>query len=69
MNHGYCKNCWWWDNKVAEVFKYGKCYMHKGENEPYTPAAEDGYCPDYTNRKKEEKKCGTLEDWIKNAKQ
>lgn len=25
----------------------------------------NAYCPDYANRKKEEKKNGTLEEWIK----
>ena len=29
---------------------------------------EDSWCPDYTNRKKEEKKSGTLEDWLKTIK-
>lgn len=26
---------------------------------------EVDYCPDYINRKKEEKKSGTLNDWVK----
>ena len=49
-NHGYCKNCWW--------YKDNKCWMQ------CKTVQENSYCPDYTNRKKEEKKFGKLEDWI-----
>ena len=38
--------------------------MHNGSDKPYVPTSEEGYCPDYTNRKKEEKKAGTLENWL-----
>ena len=86
MNHGYCKNCWWWECKAAihpsnisKEFKTvwellndkpfpvcsGRCWMHVGDGEMVTMTKETDYCPDYTNRKKEEKKSGTLEDWIK----
>ena len=52
MRFGHCKNCWWW--------KEGYCYMYHNRTE------ETSYCPDYTNRKKENKEGGeTLEDWIK----
>ena len=86
MNHGYCKNCWWW--KVGEGLNFGNtskefkelyekitgrelptafgfCYTQNSELGPCKVTREDSYCPDYTNRKKEEKKNGTLEDWIK----
>lgn len=49
MNHGYCKNCWW--------YAYGWCYF-----EMYT-TKRDNYCPDYLNRKRGDKK-GTLQEWI-----
>lgn len=39
MNHGYCKNCWW--------YLSGRCYMHM------THVTERDYCPDYMNRIKE----------------
>ena len=66
MNHGYCKNCWWWEVIPTLCIEMnGKCHMHNGDTEPYTITKENSYCPDYTNRKKEEKKSGTLEDWIK----
>lgn len=38
--------------------------MQSGENEEHK-TKEDGWCPDYTNRQKEEKINGTLENWIK----
>lgn len=33
MNHGYCKNCWWW--------KEGRCYMQNGKGTPYKIINED----------------------------
>ena len=86
MNHGYCKNCWWWEcrenlhfGNISKEFKeiwerqkgkpfpttFGHCYMENSDLGPFKVTREDCYCPDYTNRKKEEKKSGTLEDWIK----
>ena len=70
MNHGYCKNCWWLEETnpkfaiitsdgLKEFPCEGLCWMHGGM------VNGDSYCPDYCNRKKEEKKSGTLEDWIK----
>jgi len=71
MNHGYCKNCWWWDywkSLGIKQTRFGKCYIHNGNHEPYVTTSEEGYCPDYVNRKKEEKKSGTLKDWINCSK-
>ena len=46
----------------------GNCYMQNdSEGHNYKRTNEMDYCPDYTNRKKEEKKAGTLEDWINNG--
>ena len=85
MNHGYCKNCWWWKyahsfyntpspnpitnlvylSKETEVGGVGKCYMQNSDAGPYTITTGNSYCLDYINRKKEEKKSGTLEEWIR----
>lgn len=71
MNHGYCKNCWWWDvyKSITIPQVKGACYMQSKNID--VPGAEyiretkaTDYCPDYTNRKKEEKKSGTLENWL-----
>lgn len=61
MNHGHCKNCWWWKEYYPG---FGKCYMHNSNEEKYIITREDGYCPDYINRKKE--KGHSLDDFIKN---
>lgn len=60
MNHGHCKNCWWWKGYCPGL---GKCYMHKSDSGAYTITEENSYCPDYINRKKEK---GSLDDFIKN---
>ena len=60
MNHGHCKNCWWW-KKYYHGF--GKCYMHKSNEGNYTITNENGYCPDYFNRKKDKEH--SLDDFIK----
>lgn len=86
MNHGYCKNCWWWKcesaihpSKISKEYREvwesltdkpfpksdGKCYMQNSNAGPYKVTKEDDYCQDYTNRKKEEKKYGTLDEFIK----
>ena len=39
MNHGYCKNCFW--------YKWGHCFMQDVETN------DNSYCLDYYNRKKE----------------
>ena len=82
MNHGYCKNCWWWDKCykpsdkdqasaiIERFFKnpepplYGRCWMKIGDGELVTMTPETSYCRDYINRKKEERKNGTLERWL-----
>ena len=75
-NHGYCKNCWWckiivehqyrWDNEGRlhknETGGEGRCYMHNDSSHPWTDVKLTSYCPDYTNRNKQEKKWGTLEE-------
>jgi hypothetical protein len=41
----------------------GNCYMHHNRTD------EDSYCPDYVNRRKENKECGmTLDEWIESQK-
>lgn len=77
MNHGYCKNCWWWHQvkshswtienaSLVEHKAHGICLMHSNTIcDFYDHANEDGYCPDYTNRKRtnREQKL-TLEQWM-----
>lgn len=50
MNHGYCKDCWWWQRNW--------CYF---EN---VKAVDMSYCPDYINRENTNKREGTLREWI-----
>lgn len=48
MNHGYCKNCWWYLGSV--------CYMQsRPKNEFIVRVKDNDYCPDYINRNKEKK--------------
>jgi len=66
-NHGKCTNCWWWRLIPITLFwteQQGLCYMQNGENGPGVATSENCYCPDYINRKKEEKKNGTLSAWL-----
>lgn len=70
-NHGYCRNCWWWKEIfaigiVSSLKRKGQCWMHCGDNIPYSVKEEDSYCPDYYNRKRGDKEDGTLDDWIRN---
>ena len=60
MNHGYCKNCWWWKETSLG---FGRCYMHNSDEERYIMTEKNSYCPDYINHKKEK---GQLNDFIKN---
>ena len=60
MNHGYCKNCWWWKEYYSS---FGKCYMHNSDEGKYTITNENGYCPDYFNRKKDKEH--SIDDFIK----
>ena len=55
--------------RIKEPVRMGRCWMEIGDGQLWKITHETSYCPDYINRKKEEKKSGTLEDWIKNAKQ
>lgn len=50
MNHGYCKNCWWWKEYYPS---WGKCYMHNFDEECYTITNENSYCLDYFCHKKD----------------
>ncbi|MBP5457592.1 MAG: hypothetical protein J6Y37_13965 [Paludibacteraceae bacterium] len=65
MNHGYCENCWWWEPIRFDVKKakyvLGVCWSLNSQ------MADNGYCPDYYNRKLGNKENGTLEDWVKKA--
>ena len=58
-NHGYCKNCWWWNrhNKT-----HGNCYFHLYGSETENITEERSYCPDYHARTKGDKS-QTLEEW------
>lgn len=51
MNHGYCKNCFW--------YRWNYCFMQDVEtNDNY-------YCPDYYNRKREKNTLTkTINEWI-----
>ena len=66
MNHGQCKNCWWYwiTTKTRHKLSPGEgfCLMQSSIYEPEI-VSEDSYCPDYINRKKEKE---TLETWIEN---
>ena len=78
MNHGYCKNCWWYfsikvggykleKGKIIPYIGNGYCYMHNGDKEPFKETKETDYCPDYGNRKKYNIiNKQTLEEWINN---
>lgn len=61
-NHGYCKNCWWWQ----KIDDNGICYMQPLDI-GYKQTTMLSYCPDYFNRKIGNKK-ETLEDYIKSNK-
>lgn len=66
-NHGYCKNCWWWQHLPPcgpeDIEEIGKCWMQSTDNfSRYTRPSD--YCPDYANRKKEDKGM-TLEEYLK----
>lgn len=62
MRLGHCKHCWWWKLKDTDL-RIGNCYMYNNRTE------EDSYCPDYANRRKENKDGGiTLEEWIESRK-
>ena len=57
MNHGYCKNCWWYKDSI--------CYMTSNlQMGLIMRVKDDSYCPDYTNRRKEKE---SLDDFIKSV--
>ena len=51
--------------RIKEPIRMGRCWMEIGDGQLWKITHETSYCPDYTNRKKEEKRSGTLEDLIK----
>lgn len=58
MNHGYCKNCWWFKDNICY---YQSSHIGTDHFEPHY-VQETSYCPDYCKRKFESIK---LDDWIK----
>ena len=52
-NHGYCKNCWWW-NRTNNI--EGHCIMQSFSKAAIVRTDENSYCPDYINREKYTKK-------------
>ena len=84
MNHGRCKNCWWYKVTHGEGYKViggrlvkhdgeGVCYMHT--TFPTTDYEEKhfvqggSWCPDYCNRERTNKKDKmTLEEWLKSIR-
>lgn len=64
-NHGYCKNCWWWNRTGKNT---GRCLMHSYSPEAMNVADENSYCPDYVNRERNNKRGKeTLEEFCKSA--
>lgn len=76
MNHGYCKNCWWYKESQKRrlisvpIGVKGICYMQSKNvgiegAELLKEVTSVDYCPDYINRAKEVKYGGkTLDEWI-----
>lgn len=65
-NHGYCKNCWWW-NRTRKTA--GHCIMQSFCKVAIVRTDEDSYCPDYVNREKYTKKHKeTLEEFCRDTK-
>lgn len=63
-NHGYCKNCWWW-NQIGKTT--GRCIM-SSYAESICTTDENSYCPDYVNREKENKtQKRTLEEFCRDT--
>lgn len=63
MNHGRCKNCWWWGRhpSLAIPQTRGICYMQSRNTdcpgaEVFHESGENEYCPDYINRKRVKEK-------------
>ena len=64
-NHGKCMNCWWWEPIKFDLrqakWVLGCCWAWKNQ------IADEGYCPDYWNRKKGNKENGSLYEWVKKS--
>ena len=65
MNHGYCENCWWWQESQKKALarkncKVGFCHFFNLDYIYF-----DTYCPDYVNRIRENSRSGTLQDFLK----
>ena len=84
MNHGRCKNCWWYKMLHGDGYQVigyrlyrnsgsGICYMHtvnpaRDTEEPYHIGG-DSWCPDYTNRERTNKSDKmTLDEWLESIK-
>jgi hypothetical protein len=84
MNHGRCKNCWWYKVTNVEGYKVigkrlvkqegeGICYMHtiypcKDYEEKHIVSSHS-WCPDYCNRERINKQDKmTLDEWLKGLK-
>lgn len=64
-NHGYCKNCWWW-NRTGKTT--GHCIMQSCSPDTMVRADEDSYCPDYVNRERNNKRDKkTLEEFCRDT--
>ena len=64
-NHGYCKNCWWW-NRTGKTT--GHSIMQSYSPDAMHKADEDAYCPDYVNRERTNKRDKkTLEEFCLDA--
>jgi hypothetical protein len=82
MNHGKCKNCWWYKmmhderyriiaNRIFKDESDGICYMFtvnpKTNAEIVYYVNGGSWCPDYTNRKRTNKSNKmTLDEWLNN---
>ena len=44
--------------------RFGRCYMHNGDEFIFKETGAKDYCPDFINRKREDKAAGTLENWL-----
>ena len=84
MNHGRCKNCWWYKMLHGDTYQVigyrliktdgsGICYMHTVN--PGTDIEEPSYiggeswCPDYINRERYNRDGKqTLVEWLNEIK-
>ena len=84
MNHGRCKNCWWYKMLHGDGYQVigyrlyrnsgsGICYMHTVNPARYIEEPSyiggDSWCPDYTNRERTNKSDKmTLDEWLESIK-